>query len=336
MEKEEFKNAEVINIINDLLWQKDRFICNDDIYRELQKKHASNKHIKSDYEGIVKKAWGILRGNIKKTGDGVKLIEKKDEKDGRIRRYKYPAELTSNPAEIYNGRRRKIAGQDILNILANSKGILPDAFMASISAQLETICEGKGTILQFDSTESRNQEMIPFLYKCIEDRKVIEFEYQTFTDEKSKRIRMSPHLIKEYNLRWFVFGHVHGQNYKESHYALDRIEGEISIVNEPYVKSGIDYQTYFDDIVGVTHEKDAKDEDIVLRALNPEVLGYIKTKKLHQSQVIEGNIIRLHLKVNYEFVNRLLPYADRLMIEQPLSLRSRVKKWAENILKQCE
>jgi len=48
MEKEEFKIAEVINIINDFLWQKDRFICNDDIYRELQKKHPSNKHIKSD------------------------------------------------------------------------------------------------------------------------------------------------------------------------------------------------------------------------------------------------------------------------------------------------
>jgi len=147
---------------------------------------------------------------------------------------------------------------------------------------------------------------------------------------------MSPHLIKEYNLRWFVFGHVHGQSYKESHYALDRIEGGIEVVKERYVKSEIDYQTYFDDIVGVTHEKDTKDEDIVLRALNPEVLGYIKTKKLHQSQVIEGNIIRLHLKVNYEFVNRLLPYANRLVIEQSLSLRSKVKEWAEAILKQCE
>ena len=333
MEKKEFLIAEVINIINDLLWQKDRYICSEDIYRELENKHTDNNHIKSGYEGVVKKAWGILRGIIEKAGDGVKLIEVKK---GRTKRYKYPTGLSLNPAEIYNGKKRKRAGQDILNILASSKGILPDAFMASISSQLETICESKGTILQFDSTESRNQEMIPLLYKCVEDRKVIEFEYQTFTDKKSNRIRMSPHLIKEYNLRWFVFGHVHGQSYKESHYALDRIESDISIVNEPYVQSEIDYQTYFDDIVGVTHEKDAKDEDIVLRALNPEVLGYIKTKNLHQSQVIEGNIIRLHLKVNYEFVNRLLPYADRLMIEQPLSLRSRVKKWAENILKQCE
>ena len=331
--KGEYKIAEVINIINDLLWQKDRYICNDDIYRELQKKHPSNKHIKSDYEGIAKQAKAELKKNIEKTGDGVKLIDKPI---GRTRYYKYPPGLSLNPAEIFNGRKRKRAGQDILNILANSKGILPDAFMASISSQLETICEGKGTILQFDSTESRNQEMIPLLYKCVGDRKVIEFEYQTFTDGKSKRIRLSPHLIKEYNLRWFVFGYVHGQNYKESHYALDRIEGDIDIIKERYVKPEIDYQTYFDDIVGVTHEKDAKDEDIVLRALNPEVLGYIKTKKLHQSQVIEGNIIRLHLKVNYEFVNRLLPYADRLMIEQPLSLRTRVKKWAEAILKQCE
>lgn len=332
MEKNEFKIAEVINIINDLLWQKDWFICNDDVYRELKNRDKDNKN-NYNYKEIIKKAWRNLREIIENTGEGVKLIEKKD---GRTKRYKYPTELTSNPAEIFNGRRRKIVGQDILNIMANSKGVLPDAFMASISSQLETICEGKGTILQFDSTESRNQKMIPLLYKCVENRKVIEFEYQTFTDKKSKRIRMSPHLIKEYNLRWFVFGHVHGQSYKESHYALDRIESDIVIVNEPYVKSELDYQTYFDDIVGVTHEKDATDEDIVLRALNPEVLGYIKTKKLHQSQVIEGNIIRLHLKVNYEFVNRLLPYADRLMIEQPLSLRSRVKKWAEDILKQCE
>lgn len=331
--KDEYKIAEVINIINDFLWQKDRYICNDDIYRELQKKHPCNKHIKSDYEGTVKKAKVELNKIINNTGDGVKLIE---EKNGRTKRYKYPPGLSLNPGEIFNGRKRKRAGQDILNILANSKGILPDAFMASISSQLETICEGKGTILQFDSTESRNQEMIPLLYKCVGDRKVIEFGYQTFTDKKSKRIRMSPHLIKEYNLRWFVFGHVHGQSYKESHYALDRIEGDIKVVKERYLKAEIDYQTYFDDIVGVTHEKYAKDEDIVLRALNPEVLGYIKTKKLHQSQVIEGNIIRLHLKVNYEFVNRLLPYADRLMIEQPLSLRSRVKEWAEDILKQCE
>jgi len=330
--KDEYKIAEVINIINDLLWQKDRYICKDDIYRELQKRDKDNKN-NYNYKEIIKKAWKALREIVENTGDGVKLIE---EKIGRTKRYKYPTELTSNPVGIYNRKKRKTAGQGILSIMANSKGILPDAFMASISSQLETICEGKGTILQFDSTESRNQEMIPLLYKCVENRKVIEFEYQTFTDKKSKRIRMSPHLIKEYNLRWFVFGHVHGQSYKESHYALDRIEGDIKVVKERYLKAEIDYQTYFDDIVGVTHEKYAKDEDIVLRALNPEVLGYIKTKKLHQSQVIEGNIIRLHLKVNYEFVNRLLPYADRLMIEQPLSLRCRVKEWAEDILKQCE
>lgn len=282
--------------------------------------------IKKVYEGTLKKVWGEIKEEIK--NGGKQLVE-----EGRKNKlYRYPDCLDFNPCKKILERERRNIRQTIYDILKDSSELLPPLWSFSLGLLPE---DNGRKIVQFDTTITENQELLPEFYKYIKEEKVVEFDYKGF-EGKKVRVRLSPHLLKEFNLRWYVFGYVHGKPLQESHYPLDRIVGAVSCVDDDFLKPQIDYVHYFDDIVGVTHEKHQEMTDIVLKVDNPSALGYIKTKKLHHSQEIEGSIVKLRLKVNYEFKSRLLPFADRLIVVKPLWLKEQLKKWADDILVKCK
>lgn len=292
----------------------------------LEVKSDDPRVIKKVYEGTLKKVWGEIKDEIEK---GEKQLVEVGRKN---KIYRYPDSLDFNPCERILDRERRNIRQTIYDILKDSSELLPPLWSFSLGLLPE---DNGRKIIQFDTIITENQELLPEFYKYIKEEKVVEFDYQKF-EGKKVRVRLSPHLLKEFNLRWYVFGYVHGMPLQESHYPLDRIDGKVSCVDDDYLKPQIDYVHYFDDIVGVTHEKSQEMTDVVLQVDDPSALGYIKTKELHHSQEIEGNIVKLRLRVNYEFKSRLLPFADRLVVVKPLWLKERLKEWADNISMKCK
>lgn len=121
---------------------------------------------------------------------------------------------------------------------------------------------------------------------------VISFKYEQGY-KNLMDITMHPHLLKEYNSRWFLFGYVHQEDdtWEIVNFALDRIvynglPNDIVVhVDIPFKKAPKDFYTnYFKDIVGVTRFDEEKLEQITIRTVDFKVHHLLRTKPIHSSQ----------------------------------------------------
>ena len=146
--------------------------------------------------------------------------------------------------------------------------------------------------------------------------------------------RVYPYYLKQFNDRWYLIAQAVGYD-SPAHYALDRIEGfeEISI---KYKDSEIDFEEYFDDVIGVTVPERLEPVDVVLRVSNNR-FNYIKTKPLHLSQRViseEKNhtTISINVKINKELIALLLSFGADVEVISPTVLKEEMKK---NISAMC-
>ena len=123
---------------------------------------------------------------------------------------------------------------------------------------------------------------------------------------------------------------------------MDRIVGEVTVVDDvEYIpaEKGF-YQDFFNNIIGVTREKGAKVEQVVIRTKTEYLHGLLHTKPLHHSQEEtlpfgeheDGSYgeVTLTIEPNQELRGKILMYGENLEVMHPLSLREQIK----NIIKQ--
>ena len=131
--------------------------------------------------------------------------------------------------------------------------------------------------------------------------------------------------MKQFNDRWYLIAQAVGYD-TFGHYALDRIE-EFEEISLPYKESDVDFEEYFDDVIGVT-VPDVESEDIVIKVTGKRY-NYIRTKPLHLSQRIieeaeDYAIISINVKVNKELESLILSYGDDIEVLAPDSFRTRI------------
>jgi predicted DNA-binding transcriptional regulator YafY len=175
--------------------------------------------------------------------------------------------------------------------------------------------------------------------------KTISFKY-TQGYENEMKITMHPHLLKEYNSRWFLFGYVQEDDkWKIVNFALDRIvyKGKNDIKADFGCKKAPRgyYENYFKDIVGVTHPDGGQMEVIVIHTTDFKVHQLIKTKPIHSSQeeVRQFDMERgqgeftIHVVPNIELRTRLLSYGPGIYVtgdgQFPQQMRKAVSEMAE-------
>jgi predicted DNA-binding transcriptional regulator YafY len=166
------------------------------------------------------------------------------------------------------------------------------------------------------------------LFNAIVYKKPLIISYKPFDYEHASEVEIHPHYLKQYNGRWFLFGYNPKVDRHDWNLALDRIL-EIKEDKEGYVESKqINWQEYFDDIIGVTKPEGCKIENIVLQ-FNGKTGFYIDSKPLHGSQKskwlsTDTLEIRLQVMVNYELERLILSYADAVRVIEPISLKERI------------
>ena len=100
----------------------------------------------------------------------------------------------------------------------------------------------------------------------------------------------------------------------------------------------VDFEHYFDDIIGVSSNKSDAFTLIVLRVC-AEQLPYMLTKPLHHTQEIcellqDGNaIVSIKVKPNFELIQLLLSFGERVTVLEPETLREEIKHRIENNLR---
>ena len=234
--------------------------------------------------------------------------------------------------------------EDYVAFCKASAGIMPTSWFSSFFENTQLLLDtnreeesGDGQIRSSLEQNLTNIHLLPFFYKAITDKQVLQFSYQRFGQE-TFLLTFHPQYLKEYNGRWFVFGDADREPYKAYNVPLDRIVGEVCEVNDvEYIPApkGF-YLEFFKNIIGVTHEKGAKVEVVIIRTKTDYQHGLLLTKPLHHSQEEtmpfgeheDGNYgeVRLTIEPNRELRGRILLYGENLEVISPLSLREQIKE----------
>lgn len=288
--------------------------------------------------GELKKAFPEVLKALEKAYPG--SVENNGLTKGRA--YRYTGRIDDPLAEERKAVVQKSV-EDYAAFCKASAGIMPaswfSSFFENTQLLLDTNREAKDGDLHISSSMEQNLtniHLLPLFFKAITDKKVLRFDYQPFGQD-SFSLTFHPQFLKEYNDRWFVFGEADREPYQAYNVPLDRIVGEVCEVNgvEYIPASKGFYQEYFKNIVGVTHENDAKVEEVIIRTKTEYQHGLLLTKPLHHSQeeVLPFGEhdsqwygeVRLTVEPNRELRGKILAYGQYLEVISPQSLREQIK-----------
>ena len=299
--------------------------------------------------GELKKAFPeVLKALTKIIPDSIE-----DNGQSKGKAYRYIGEI-DDPL----GEERKAVVQksleDYVLFCKASAGIMPaswfSSFFENTQLLLDTNREAKDGDMHISSSMEQNLtniHLLPVFFKAITDKKVLRFDYHPFGQD-SFTLTFHPQFLKEYNRRWFVFGDANREPYQAYNVPLDRIVSEVNTVEDiEYIPApkGF-YQEYFNNIVGVTHEKDAKVEEVVIRTKTEYQHGLLLTKPLHHSQKETipfrehedgwyGEVM-LTIEPNRELQGKILSYGQYLEVVSPQSLREQIKATLVNQMMQYD
>ena len=106
------------------------------------------------------------------------------------------------------------------------------------------------------------------------------------------------------------------------------------MTNYPYIiNKEIDFEEYFDDVIGVTIPCNKPLCEIILR-FSSERFPYIISKPLHGSMKVvdkEKCIIKLTLIPNNEFISLILSFGDDVELLSPRDIREQIKSKMDNL-----
>lgn len=228
--------------------------------------------------------------------------------------------------------------KNTLITLSRFKGLPQFDWMNEIVARLEGGFELKSNIPEVVGFEQnpylRGLEHFDGLFKAVSNKRALEIVYHPAFGDADIFI-VHPYYLKQYNNRWFLFG---ANENKIMNMALDRIES-FKEVDCAYIDNEtINFNEYFEDVVGVSVPTEKVLETIVLR-VDRKRYNYIDSKPLHPSQTViksesTDDYVTIQLEVirNYEFDTLLLGFADSIDIIEPVLLREDIKTRANNIL----
>ena len=183
------------------------------------------------------------------------------------------------------------------------------------------------TIVAFDENyDLKGRNWFAKLFSAIASQQALEIKYKPFGKEVITYL-FHPYLLKQYNNRWFLFGCVEGYT-SITNLPFDRIE-EISPATIAYhPNTEIDFQEYFDEMVGVSRRGNEISK-VLIKVAN-SLYPYIETKPLHGTQRVVSRedgctVIQIEVIINRELKQLLLSYGSDLTVISPDTLKEEMQ-----------
>ncbi len=166
-------------------------------------------------------------------------------------------------------------------------------------------------------------------------RQVLKISYHTYKNGgRDMDFIIHPYYLKQYNNRWFLFGR-NDETGQITVNALDRIKGIEPMGDIAYIAADIDFDHYFDTIVGVTVPDDPTVQTVVFRTTEKRY-PYIVSKPLHPSQRVVDRkqcILQIEVAPNFELEQKLLSFGADIEVLAPEALREQMMKKVEDAYK---
>ncbi len=261
------------------------------------------------------------------SGEGWR-VELRREKAGRRVYYRYEdSSFSINNSPLNETEFARL--EMVMGHLSRLRGILHLDLLDDIIGKLKFRSASPTPVISFDSNPYLTGiEHIPPIYNAIVYKQVLAVEYLPFACGEVLSYTIHPYFLKQYNNRWFLFGHNPATGRYNWNLALDRIRS-VSATGGEYVENDrYDWDEYFDNIIGVTKNEQGGPSTVVLHFHN-EFARYIETKPIHESQRsrwLEGGIFEVKLDVmhNPELESVILSFGDNVRVIAPESLRGRI------------
>lgn len=289
----------------------------------------------SDYNVLKKAFAGIL--------DLVKLMEGKNsvvvEGDKRKRVYRYVGESTDPLGKINYNIIKDV--KRYWEFCQDSGGFFPETWLDYFfkdTLNLQRLKEGKRKPLVCVGLDRSldHLEYLPVLYEAIKKKQVLQVSYaKRYRDLTT--VLFHPHLLKEYNGRWFILGVNEQGDYDK--YSLDRIISYSVVDGVDFVPAN-DYEyKYWRQIIGVSHQDCTGVEHIELKTHSRYMHGLFVSKRFHASQreVLpfdnhngeDYGMLSIDIVPNKEFYGQILLYGDEIEVVSPSEVREQVNKRIE-------
>lgn len=232
--------------------------------------------------------------------------------------------------------------QEVRSLLQGFKGMPEFGWIDQMLTRLDqNIMSRQKEIACFEGGTARDALFLMPLFKAIYNRQVVDVEYRkNFRDAET--ITLHPYYLKQYWRRWYLMAQQEGSNQIEVYPLI--CMSEVKPNNEiKYKPTKTSFKQYFKHLVGVTVPPETTVEHIELWAdisLYPYLYSYpiSETQKLE----IEGerNIkVSLDVMLNYELIQELMFYGDRLVVKSPVWLRDEMLErleWCKQSYKNVE
>lgn len=186
-----------------------------------------------------------------------------------------------------------------------------------------------------DEVPSSQNHLVPILEAMKAGRR-ISFSYKSFRSAESHVTRAESYCLKMFGRRWFLLARNAEKEGDVPHlYGLDRIEGDVTALDEPFtLPSDFDARAFFDTFFGVALYADVPVQRIVLRAYRSHP-DYMRSLPLHKSQreltsCDDYTDFELTLRPTGDFEMELMKFGDLIEVLEPKALRNgmRQKAWA--------
>lgn len=223
--------------------------------------------------------------------------------------------------------------QEVRGLLQGFKGMPQFDWIDSMMTRLDQNINGKQKeAASFEGGTRKDKKYLMQLFKAITERQVLEVEYRKYFKD-SESIILHPYYLKQYWRRWYLFARREGEKDVEV-FALDCMESVKENKKVRYKGTKTSFKHYFDNLVGVTVPPEADTEHIELW-VDASLMPYLIAMPIHESQKLvsyddNSCIISLDVMINYELIQELMFYADRLVVMSPAYFRDEMMERLES------
>lgn len=251
---------------------------------------------------------------------GVNGIVFEDRHKKRYYRYRdgiesiYSRELTTEEVEKLH---------EVSRLLQSLRGMVEMDWLDQMTARFDQRAMGTShPIAGFEDGTAGDAKHFLTLFNAIAHKQVLTIEYQRFGLDSKLRV-IYPYYLKQYRRRWYLFATILDHAFITC-FSLDRILSVAKNDAVPFVESDVDFNHYFDDIVGVSHPDNGQVEHVVLKG-DRWLEYYLRTLPIHPLQQLEslgdeGCRVTLDVMINNELIQELAFYGDHLRVELPQRL----------------
>ena len=182
-------------------------------------------------------------------------------------------------------------------------------------------------------TVTGNEHLAPIL-NAIRQKRLVEFDYQSFKSDQSKKRVVEPYLLKEHKNRWYLISREKGSKLFKV-FGLERM-GEVTLASESFIREdGFNAKEFFQYSIGITTKPNEKPEKVKFEC-NTVLVQYLESQPIHSSQEVEktstGGVVSLDVIVTFELEQLLLGFGNEVKVLQPKSLiESLIKKHSDAI-----